>query len=158
MDSDRFPPVIMFRFEDKAVYVKPAHTYEQALDSAQREFAQELSQISRNRITFTVDIKMKKDKRCAVRISPDAWAATVAQLRSGSIVDIQVKPPRQVAAEAPPRYEEIPKTSKSRQTHPSDSPQKAGKSWWGLWLVEPECSHTKQASKTTPPRKLTKSG
>jgi len=113
--------IITYRLGDKLVYVRPADSYEQALDFAQKEFSDELSQVSRDRISFTIVATMNGERR-AVRISESAWVAAVARLLRGEVIDIQVRPPPQSAdsKDQPPQYLEVPQLPRMyRSTPPS---------------------------------------
>jgi len=138
--------IITYRFGDKLVYVRPADNYEQALDFAQKEFSDELSQVSRDRISFTIVATMNGERR-AVRISESAWVAAVARLLRGEVIDIQVRPQPQSAdsKDLPPQYLEVPQLSRmsystppsrngSRSSSPSSrSDRGSSRSWFGKY-------------------------
>ncbi|KAJ2914401.1 hypothetical protein MD484_g6016, partial [Candolleomyces efflorescens] len=117
--------IVTYRHNEKLVYVKPAETYELALDMAQKEFAEDLAKIPREKIGFSVTSTFGAEKR-HVRISESAWASAIARLLRGEIVDVYIRedptgkeiPPPTL----PPRYLEIPKV-----TFPGESSSK-GKS------------------------------
>ncbi|KAF8891745.1 hypothetical protein BD779DRAFT_1468676 [Infundibulicybe gibba] len=100
------PDMITYRLGNKLVFVKPADDYEAALDIAQKEFPEDLSQISRDRISFYILATMEGQKR-AIRVSESAWPAASAGLRRTEIIDILVRPN---VKEAPPQYLEVPQS------------------------------------------------
>jgi hypothetical protein len=151
------------------VYVRPADDYEvrskrswsysvldipplqQALDFAQKEFPEELSDVSRDRISFNISATMGGERR-AIRISESAWVAAVARLLRGEVIDVTVKPlpksPKSSDAKdiEPPQYLEVPQPvsqsrasrstpaspAHSRQTSPSGQSEKgSSRSWFG---------------------------
>lgn len=137
------PEVITYRLADKLVYVRPADNYEQALDFAQKEFAEELSEVSRDRISFNISAPVNGERR-SVRISESAWPAAVARLLRGEVIDIHVRP--LPAKDQPPQYLEVPLDSASRmsrssppsRTHARESSPSCGgekssspRSWFG---------------------------
>ncbi|KAF9456942.1 hypothetical protein BDZ94DRAFT_293818 [Collybia nuda] len=100
--------IITYRLGDKLVYVRPADDYEQALDFAQKEFHEELSTISRERISFNVYATMNGERR-SVRISESAWAPAVARLLRGEVIDISIRPLPQPSGtkDQPPQYLDV---------------------------------------------------
>jgi len=117
------PEVITYRLGEKLVYVKPATNYEQGLDVAQKEFSEELSEVSRDRISFNISAPVNGERR-PVRVSESAWPAAVARLLRGEVIDIQVRPlPRSAdTKEHPPQYLEIPDTFNSSRLSQSSPP------------------------------------
>ncbi|KAJ7635274.1 hypothetical protein FB45DRAFT_911153, partial [Roridomyces roridus] len=84
------PEYITYRFRNRLVYVRPASTYETALDLAQKEFT-ELSTVPRENISLnTAATVNKQDPPVVVRISESAWGATMARQQSGGVIDIGV--------------------------------------------------------------------
>jgi len=93
MDSHNRPDVVTYRLGEKMVYVPPAKNYEQALDFAQREFAEDLRLIRRERISFSVLVNTGKNpSRRSVRIGAMAWPAVVCSLKCYEIIEVQVQP------------------------------------------------------------------
>jgi len=98
------PEVVTYRLESKMVYVTPASNYEQAIDFAQKEFADELSNIKRNRISFSVLVHADRTLR-SVRIGAMAWPAVVGNLKTYEIIDVHVQPEVYVQhVDGPPGY------------------------------------------------------
>ncbi|KAF8222654.1 hypothetical protein L208DRAFT_1321397 [Tricholoma matsutake] len=135
------PEVITYRLGDKLVYVKPAAHYEASLDFAQKEFAEELSEVSRNRISFNISAPVNGERR-SVRISESAWPAAVARLLRGEVINIQVRP--LPLKDQPPQYLEVPdrdsrlsrssppSRTHSREASPSCGSEKgSSRSWFG---------------------------
>jgi len=77
------------------VYVTPADDYEQALDYAFDVYPEELKDISRDRVQFSVNVKNSRSSR----IASMAWNAVVVSLTRFEILDITVR-----KGECPPRY------------------------------------------------------
>ncbi|KAF5380532.1 hypothetical protein D9615_004722 [Tricholomella constricta] len=142
------PPVptdiITYRCGSKLVYVRPADSYEQALDFAQKEFPEELAELPRDRIFFNISAKMNGEHK-QVRISESAWVAAVTRLLRGEVIDVCVRPePRDTKSELPPpQYLEVPQRSlrqsssapsspQNRSREPSPTPSdKGSRSWFG---------------------------
>ncbi|RDB25429.1 hypothetical protein Hypma_007551 [Hypsizygus marmoreus] len=140
--------IITYRLGCKLVYVKPADNYEQALDFAQKEFPEELANVSRNRISFTIMANMNGERK-VVRISESAWVAAVARLLRGEVIDVQVRPlaPSADSKELPPQYLDVPHIhvcphhplsapssprNRSRDISPTPSSKSdKGRSWFG---------------------------
>ncbi|KAJ7782760.1 hypothetical protein B0H16DRAFT_1297330 [Mycena metata] len=117
------PDYITYRFANRLVYVRPAHTYEvrvhsftaneiyrprliirrPALDIAQKEFI-ELATIPRERISFNTVASLNRQEPRVVRISESAWFAAVARQLCGGVIDILVSPD----PSAPPTYLAVP--------------------------------------------------
>ena len=79
-----------------------------ALDIAQKEFPEELSEISRDRISLYVGT-VDRPGRPAVRISSAAWESMVETFKDYANIHIKVKPlskSAKLAGQAPPRYVE----------------------------------------------------
>jgi len=143
------PPVptdiITYRLGSKLVYVRPADNYEQALDFAQKEFPEDLADVSRDRISFNITAKMNGEHR-HVRISESAWVAAVTRLLRGEVIDIHVRPLRgsvDTKEAPPPQYLEVPQQTlrhssstpssprnRSRDASPSPSERGSSRSWW----------------------------
>ncbi|KAJ7874841.1 hypothetical protein B0H14DRAFT_3437625 [Mycena olivaceomarginata] len=129
------PDYITYRYANRLVYVRPATTYEIALDIAQKEFV-ELTDIPRD---------PHLEPR-VVRISESAWFAAVARQLCGGVIDIIVvpdpnSPPTYLAVPADMMKEEIdilrktrasaPSTpARSRQSSPSANSTKSVKRSW----------------------------
>ncbi|KAJ7039095.1 hypothetical protein C8F04DRAFT_1255257 [Mycena alexandri] len=97
------PDYITYRFANRLVYVRPAQTYETALDIAQKEFI-ELAAIPRERISFNTVATLNRQEPRVVRISESAWVAAVARQLCGGVIDILVSPDHN----APPTYLAVP--------------------------------------------------
>lgn len=80
-----------------------AFVIQEALDLAQSVFPDELGNVSRDRITFTVNA-LAQGQRRAVVISQHAWSAVVARLLRGEIIQVHVKR----ESREPPMYLEVP--------------------------------------------------
>ncbi|KAF8622743.1 hypothetical protein AX15_006833 [Amanita polypyramis BW_CC] len=89
--TEREPPTFLtFNYKKKLVSVLPAADYEGAVDMAQKEYP-ELAKVPRDQIIFTVPIfDSTTDRTIQLRISPDAWLATINAARTGQAVTIQV--------------------------------------------------------------------
>jgi len=105
------PDIITYRLDDKLVYVRPADNYEEALDIAQKEYPDELSQVPRERIAFSKAATVS-GQRHVVRISESAWVGAVSRLLRGEVIDIQVRSPPHtvVLKDEPPQYLETQNT------------------------------------------------
>ncbi|KAJ6497747.1 hypothetical protein C8R45DRAFT_984097 [Mycena sanguinolenta] len=117
------PDYITYRYANRLVYVRPATTYEIALDMAQKEFA-ELADVPRERISFNTIATLNRQGPRVVRISESAWFAAVARQLCGGVVDIIVLadpncPPTYLAAPADMTQEEIDILRKTRSTPPT---------------------------------------
>ncbi|TEB38487.1 hypothetical protein FA13DRAFT_1726164 [Coprinellus micaceus] len=115
--------IITYRHKEKLVYVKPADSYEVALDLAQKEF-EELSYQARDRISFSVMSTYGKGERCPIRISESAWPSAVSRLQRGEIIDVDMRsgsatPPKSEMELPPPQYLEVPKTTYPEPSKPS---------------------------------------
>ncbi|KAJ7188629.1 hypothetical protein C8R46DRAFT_1341334 [Mycena filopes] len=97
------PDYITYRFANRLVYVRPAQTYETALDIAQKEFL-ELAKIPRERISFNTVATLNRQEPRVVRISESAWVAAVARQLCGGVIDILVAPD----PNSPPTYLAVP--------------------------------------------------
>jgi len=107
MNTTHRPDVVTYRLNDKMVYVTPAQSYEQALDFAQNEFADELYHIKRDRISFSVLVNAGRTHR-SVRIGTMAWPAVVSGLKRYEIIDVHVQPDLYVEhVDGPPGYHQI---------------------------------------------------
>jgi len=105
MDNTHRPEVVTYRLNGKMVYVTPAKSYEQALDFAQNEFADELRHIKRDRISFSVLVHAEKTYR-SVRIGAMAWPAVVSNLKRYEIIEVHVQPELYVEhVDGPPGYQ-----------------------------------------------------
>ncbi|KAF7375868.1 hypothetical protein MSAN_00001200 [Mycena sanguinolenta] len=140
------PDYITYRYANRLVYVRPAATYEIALDMAQKEFA-ELADVPRERISFNTVATLNRQEPRVVRISESAWLAAVARQLCGGVVDIIVladpnSPPTYLAAPTDMTQEEIdilrktrststpPTPARSRQPSPSARSNKSAKRSW----------------------------
>ncbi|EAU91477.1 hypothetical protein CC1G_01966 [Coprinopsis cinerea okayama7 len=117
------PPVpadiITYRHNFKLVYVKPAETYDKALDIAQQEY-EELSSVPRHRIGFSVTSTFN-GQRQPVRISESAWSSAVGRLLRGEVIDIIIRADPDGKHSPPPQYLEVP----SLDSRPLESRSKA---------------------------------
>ncbi|KAJ7690730.1 hypothetical protein B0H17DRAFT_1064659 [Mycena rosella] len=142
------PDYITYRFANRLVYVRPAQTYEIALDIAQKEFV-ELAAVARDRISFNTVATINRQEPRVVRISESAWFAAVARQLCGGVIDILLTPdphapPTYLAVPAEMMKEEIdilrrsrstpPSPAHSRQTSPSGRSTKSAKSVKRSWL------------------------
>ncbi|KAJ7244191.1 hypothetical protein B0H12DRAFT_1129825 [Mycena haematopus] len=138
------PDYITYRYANRLVYVRPAATYDIALDMAQKEFM-ELADVPRERISFNTVATLNRQEPRVVRISESAWFAAVARQLCGGVVDIIVladpnSPPTYLAAPTDMTKEEIdilrstrstPSTpARSRQSSPSARSTKSVKRSW----------------------------
>ncbi|KIL68816.1 hypothetical protein M378DRAFT_30131, partial [Amanita muscaria Koide BX008] len=83
---------ITYQYRDKLVFVTPASDYEQALDIAQKEFPK-LVKFPRDRIIFNVFVlNRESNSRQSIRISPEAWTATIDNASPGQVVSIDILP------------------------------------------------------------------
>lgn len=134
--------IVTYQYNSKLVYVKPGVDYQEALDVAQKEFP-ELSHISRDLIEFSVSAHMGGGKQ-HVRISESAWAATVARLLRGEIIQVDIRSDPTLLKDAPPIYLEVPQetdgtkrhshstpSSRSHSRAPSPASVQHRKSWFG---------------------------
>ncbi|KAJ6495705.1 hypothetical protein C8R47DRAFT_1318501 [Mycena vitilis] len=138
------PDYITYRYANRLVYVRPAQTYESALDIAQKEFV-ELVDVPRERISFNTVATLNRQEPRVVRISDSAWFAAVARQLCGGVIDILVTPD----PNSPPTYLAVPtdmmkeemdilrKTRstpaspvRSRQSSPSARSTKSAKRSW----------------------------
>ncbi|KAJ7714939.1 hypothetical protein B0H14DRAFT_3522858 [Mycena olivaceomarginata] len=121
------PDYITYRYANRLVYVRPATTYEIALDIAQKEFV-ELTDIPRDRISFNTVATLNRQEPRVVRISESAWFAAVARQLCGGVIDIIVVPdpnsPPNTRASAPST------PARSRQSSPSANSTKSVKRSW----------------------------
>lgn len=114
---------------------------QQAIDVAQKEFPEDLGNVPRHRIIFTIQATMNGTKR-AVRISESAWTSTVSRMLRGEVIDIEVVDDRKT--DPPPRYLEVPdskeipeysrrtrSTPSSRASSPAGRSERNSKSWFG---------------------------
>ena len=116
------------------------HQYlQQALNFAQKEFAEELSEVSRDRISFNISAPVNGERR-SVRISESAWPAAVARLLRGEVIDIHLRP--LPLKDQPPQYLEVPdptsqlsRSSPPSRTHSREGSPSCGsekpRSWFG---------------------------
>ncbi|GLB39875.1 hypothetical protein LshimejAT787_0703850 [Lyophyllum shimeji] len=115
---------IAYHLHSKFVYVKPAGTYEQAIEVAQQEFPDELGDIPCDRISLSLHTKLDSGVH-DVRISESAWPAIVGSPhRSPSglkVIDIHVKPlpPRR---QSTPDSDHTPSPPRSKRLRRSPSP------------------------------------
>ncbi|KAJ3536013.1 hypothetical protein NMY22_g6228 [Coprinellus aureogranulatus] len=122
--------IITYRHKKKLVYVKPAETYELALDIAQKEF-EELSYEDRGRIGFSVMSTFGKGERCPIRISESAWPSAVSRLLRGEIIDVFLRADSQPDLKnaqdfpPPPMYLEVPKVTYPQPTKTGSNAKKA---------------------------------
>jgi len=108
MNTTHRPDVVTYRLNDKMVYVTPAQSYEQALDFAQNEFADELRHIKRDRISFSVLVNAGIGIHRSVRIGTMAWSAVVSGLKRYEIIDVHVQPDLCMEhVDEPPGYHQI---------------------------------------------------
>ncbi|KAL0564917.1 hypothetical protein V5O48_017118 [Marasmius crinis-equi] len=99
------PPIITYRIGEKLVYVKPAHTFADAVELAMAEFPDELDGIPSRRITFTASATLNGEKR-AVRISESAWPGATERMLRGEVLDVVVLPEpdkKDMDMDSPPR-------------------------------------------------------
>ncbi|KAJ7129026.1 hypothetical protein C8R43DRAFT_1026947 [Mycena crocata] len=142
------PDYITYRFENRLVYVRPAQTYEIALDIAQKEFSA-LSDVPRERISFNTVATLNRQEPRVVRISESAWFAAVARQLCGGVIDILVTsdpnlPPTYLAI--PPvdmMKEELDILRKSRSAQSSPAPSRQ---------PSPSARSTKSAKRSWLPR------
>ncbi|KAJ7076856.1 hypothetical protein B0H15DRAFT_790174 [Mycena belliarum] len=139
------PDYITYRFANRLVYVKPAETYEMALDIAQKEFV-ELTDVPRDRISLNTVATLNRETPRVVRISESAWFPAVARQLCGGVIDIIVlsdpnSPPTYLAVPTDMVKEEIEILRKTRSTpaSPAHSRQpspsaRSNKSAKRLWL------------------------
>ncbi|KAJ7810930.1 hypothetical protein B0H13DRAFT_2384307 [Mycena leptocephala] len=98
------PDYITYRFANRLKkFVRPAQTYEIALDIAQKEFV-ELANVSRDRISFNTVATLNRQELRVVRISESAWFPAVARQLCGGVIDILVSPD----PNSPPTYLAVP--------------------------------------------------
>ncbi|KAJ7449350.1 hypothetical protein B0H11DRAFT_1877785 [Mycena galericulata] len=138
------PDYITYRFANRLVYVRPAPSYEIALDIAQKEFM-ELADVPRDRISFNTVATLNREEPRVVRISDSAWFAAVARQLCGGVIDILVSsdpnsPPTYLAVPANMTKDEIDILRKSRSapskpTPPSGRSTKMAKRSWLPRLV-----------------------
>ncbi|KAJ3998741.1 hypothetical protein F5050DRAFT_1173854 [Lentinula boryana] len=124
------PEVIIYRYNDKLVYVKPAMEYEEAVDLALQEFpilkTLTAEKGSREHIAFYMMNSMH-GRRENICISRSAWKPCVSRMLRGEIITIVVvNLDKEVATsslqvEPPPQYLELPESSTVRQTRKSRS-------------------------------------
>ncbi|KDR73362.1 hypothetical protein GALMADRAFT_1341935 [Galerina marginata CBS 339.88] len=93
--------VVVFQYESSLVYIKPPASYQEAVETAQREF-QELSEFPFDRIAFFTEVGKSNSRR--IRISESAWVPCVrGPNMPPETIHISILPdahPRH----APPRY------------------------------------------------------
>ncbi|KAJ3761401.1 hypothetical protein EV360DRAFT_80256 [Lentinula raphanica] len=122
------PEVIIYRYNDKLVYVKPALDYEEAINLALQEFpilrTLTTKEGSREQLAFYM-INSTQGRREHICISRSAWKPCVSRMSRGEIVTIVVVNMDEEAAqspsqiEPPPRYLETPDSSMTRQARKS---------------------------------------
>jgi len=131
MASTSCPEVITYNLNGKMVYVPPAQSYEQALDFAQKEFSDDLHNIKRDQISFSVLVHAEKSLR-SVRIGAMAWPAVVSNLKRFEIVEVRVQPELHVEhVDGPPGYHVATRAGESKEatefyarSNPSRTPVK----------------------------------
>ncbi|RXW21910.1 hypothetical protein EST38_g3928 [Candolleomyces aberdarensis] len=125
--------IVTYQHQNKLVYVKPADTYELALDIAQKEFPEELANIPREKIGFAVlsEFVGEGKQRLPVRISESAWPSAVARLLRGEIIQIYIreangkdgKGSKEILPPTPPpQYLDVPKVTFGGETSKSKGP------------------------------------
>ncbi|KAJ7153754.1 hypothetical protein C8R46DRAFT_912308 [Mycena filopes] len=141
------PDYITYRLANRLVYVRPAQTYQTALDIAQDEFA-ELAKIPRERISFNTVATLSRQGARVVRISESAWVMVAARQLCGGVIDILISPD----LSSPPTYlagpagnamqQEERESARSRsssahsqQLTPSGRVAKRAKRSWLPWLA-----------------------
>ncbi|KAF5345285.1 hypothetical protein D9758_008418 [Tetrapyrgos nigripes] len=97
------PDIITYRLDDSLVYVKPPTDYNEAIDLAIKEYPDELLDLARHRISFTIQATMNGTRR-TVRISESAWEETVYKMVRGEVISIEILPEDRKLVEAPPKY------------------------------------------------------
>ncbi|KIM80638.1 hypothetical protein PILCRDRAFT_89583 [Piloderma croceum F 1598] len=98
----RSPEVVTYSLKgSKMVY--------QAIDFVQKEFGDELGQIERNHISFSVHMFANgTNKLRSVRIGVKAWPAVISHLKTFEIIDVHVQPEGCMEhADGPPGYHEV---------------------------------------------------
>jgi len=107
MGSSDIPQVVTYCHDKKFVYVKLAENYEQALDIAQQEFADELRNVRRDRISFSLRVKYTGEKStCSVRIPATTWPAAFKKRPLYAVLDVHVQPELHAErVDGPPGYE-----------------------------------------------------
>jgi len=134
------PEVIIYRHQDKLVYVKPPMDYDEAIDLAIQEFptlrntsgtlstsiGEEKEAIAlkalKERITFMTTMN---DAQQSVSISKSAWKPCVSRMRRAEVVTIVVVDPHTKETpkiDPPPQYHEVREHTahhKSLQSTPS---------------------------------------
>ncbi|KAF8897082.1 hypothetical protein CPB84DRAFT_1781521 [Gymnopilus junonius] len=96
--------LIIFQYEQSCVFVKPAESYQDAIDVARKEF-DELVHIPPDRLAFTLE-ENSSGKR-SIRISEGAWSTITSKLPQGSVVNILIRPDLDMRV-PPPQYLDVP--------------------------------------------------
>lgn len=107
-------PVVLYRLGSETVYVKPGKDYEEGLDIAYAVFPEELANVSRDRVSFSVvcggieasdthNLRIPKDRK--------NWVAVMNRMVLGSgIVCLHIEPssrPDYTEIGPPPPYHEV---------------------------------------------------
>jgi len=115
------------------VYVTPAENYEQALDFAYSVYPEELKDVPRDRVSFSIKIFMQGEPRTS-RIGPMAWNVVVATLAQYEIILVEIQsdePPHYYSSSSAPDHEKSLRPPSHHRRTPSPSPSKKGgaRSW-----------------------------
>ncbi|KAI6112028.1 hypothetical protein EDD16DRAFT_1189412 [Pisolithus croceorrhizus] len=88
--SPAAPDVIMYRLEDKMMYVPLDYDWKEALSQARRAF-ESLAKVDDGRITFSMDV-ISDGRRRSIGISPSAWRSIASRLTRYEVINIVVRP------------------------------------------------------------------
>ncbi|GLB39884.1 hypothetical protein LshimejAT787_0703940 [Lyophyllum shimeji] len=86
-----FPDIVTYRLGSKLVWVRPAQSYQEAIDFAQKAFPLELADVSPHRITFSIAGE-EDGERYTTYISESAWVSVMRMLMQGEVIDLDVDP------------------------------------------------------------------
>ncbi|EGO00946.1 hypothetical protein SERLA73DRAFT_167150 [Serpula lacrymans var. lacrymans S7.3] len=109
--------ILTYRLNRNMVYVTPPRDMEQALEFARTVFPDELADVDRTRISFSVTV-ISGGRISAVGISPFAWSAIVPHLIRYEVIDVHVRRDN----DAPPEYSHRESKRSSEKTPISYSP------------------------------------
>jgi SHS2 domain-containing protein len=90
-----YPTILTYELNGERVYVTAAHSYEEALDVAQKAFPDELQNISGDRIIFSMETDVESNNH--TRITDMVWSEIIANVRQYTAIEVIVKPIEQTA-------------------------------------------------------------
>ncbi|KAF8176517.1 hypothetical protein BJ912DRAFT_857344 [Pholiota molesta] len=96
--------IVTFNFDDSPVFIKRPETYQEAIDTAKKEFPQ-LAHLPSARVGFALNDIVHGGRH--VRVSEGAWLSITEKIPGGTIINVLVLPDLDTKA-PPPRYLDVP--------------------------------------------------